>query len=297
MLGSFHYVFFLQEAKSVSEDHGQCLTDDTLTEYLEGSLDLGIKAASEVHLIACDGCRGKLGFFMRMLNGEVDSIEAAAVQEVNQRWTKTKREIPRRTGTLSNWLLGLVAVAAVLILAVVSVRVLLDRQAQPKSASEVVQLLLAQHRPFESRMADEPHLPILRTRGADDPGVAYGLIAGELTKLSADSHQMGRFYLLQKDFAHAIPYLEIAGREVGAGPGVHNDLGVAYLESDASRFDKAAKEFHRALELDPLFAPAVFNLALFYERMNFPEEASLQWKRYLQLDRNSEWGKEANSRF
>lgn len=280
----------------MSEDHGQCLTDDTLTEYLEGSLDLGIKAASEVHLIACDGCRGKLGFFMRMLNGEVDSTEATAVQEVTERWTKTKREIPRRTGTLSNWLLGFVAVAAVLVVAVVSARVLLDRQAQPKSASEVVQLLLAQHRPFESRMANEPHLPILRTRGTDDPGVAYGLIAGELTKLSANSHEMGRFYLLQRDFAHAIPYLEIAGREVGAGPDVHNDLGVAYMESDASRVEKAAEEFRRALELDPAFAPAVFNLALLYERLNNAKQASLQWKHYLQLDPNSEWAKEANTR-
>jgi len=247
-------------------------------------------------LIACDFCRSKLGFLMRMLNGEVDSIETAAVQAVTERWTKTKREIPRRTGTLPNWLLGLVAVAAVFVLAAVSIRVLLDRQSQPKSASEIVQLLLAQHRPFESRMANEPHLPILRTRGPDDPGVAYGLIAGELTKLSADSHQMGRFYLLQKDFAHAIPYLDIAGREVGAGANVHNDLAVAYLESDPSRLDRAAEEFRRALELDPAFAPAVFNLALLYERMNSLEQASLQWKRYLQLDPNSEWAKEANNR-
>jgi tetratricopeptide (TPR) repeat protein len=280
----------------VSEDRSQCLTEDTLTEYLEGSLDLGIKVTSEVHLIACDDCRSKLGFFMRLLDEEVGGGEATAVQAVTDRWSKTKRDIPRRTGTLPGWLFGFVAVAAVLVLALVSVRALLDRQAQPKSASEIVQLLLAQHRPFESRLANEPHLPILRTRGTDDPGIAYGLIAGEMTKLSADSHQMGRFYLLQKDFAHAIPYLEIAGREVGAGPEVHNDLGVAYLEADGSRLDRAAEEFRRALDLDPSFAPAVFNLALFYERTNSTDQAALQWKRYLQLDPNSEWGTEAHTR-
>ena len=280
----------------MGEDHGQCLTEDTLAEYLEGSLDLAIKTASEVHLIVCDVCRGKLGFFMRMLDEEVDNTETAAVEAVTERWRKTNREIPRRTGTLPNWLFGMVAVAAVLVLSVVSVRALLDHQAQPKSANEIVQLLLAQHRPFETRLANEPHLPILRTRGTEDPGIAYGLIAGELTKLSADSHQMGRFYLLQKDFAHAVPYLEIAGREVGAGADVHNDLGVAYMESDASRLDKAAEEFRRAFELDPKFAPAVFNLALLYERMNSPAQASLEWKHYLQLDPNSEWGREANTR-
>jgi len=280
----------------VGDDHGQCLTEDTLAEYLEGSLDLGMKAASEVHLISCDGCRGKLGFFMRMLNEEVDGDEAATVQAVTDRWNRTKREVPRRTGTLPNWLFGLVAIAAGFVLVVVSVRALLDRQAQPKSASEIVQLLLAQHRPFEARLANEPHLPILRTRGTDDPGIAYGLIAGEMTKLSADSHQMGRFYLLQKDFTHAIPYLEIADREVGAGPEVHNDLGVAYLEGDGSRLDRAAEEFRHALDLDPAFAPAVFNLALFYERTNSADQAALQWERYLQLDPNSAWGTEAHTR-
>lgn len=280
----------------MGEGHGQCLTEDTLTEYLDGSLDLAIKATSEVHLISCDDCRSKLGFFMRMLNEEVSGEETTAVQAVTDRWTKTKRGIPKRTGTLPGWLLGFVAIAAVLVLGVITARTLLDRQATPKSASEIVQLLLAENRPFESRLADEPHLPILRTRGTDEPGVAYGLIAGEMTKLSADSHQMGRFYLLQKDFAHAIPYLEIAAREVGAGPEVHNDLGVAYLEGDGSRLDRAAEEFRRALELDPSFGPAVFNLSLFYERTNSADRAAIQWKRYLQLDPNSEWGAEARSR-
>jgi len=44
------------------KSHGECLTEETLTEYLEGGLDPAIKLASEVHLIACDGCRGRLGF-------------------------------------------------------------------------------------------------------------------------------------------------------------------------------------------------------------------------------------------
>ena len=278
------------------QEQSQCLTDETLTEYLEGSLDFGIKAASEVHLIACDDCRANLGFFMRILDEEVHDDEAARLQEITDRWSKTNRELPRRSGTFPNWLFGLVAIAAVSLLVVVGIRAVVQRPAQPKSASEIVQLLLAQHRPFESRLADEPHLPILQTRGVEDPGVAYPLLAGEMTKLSADSHQMGRFYLLQRDFGRALSYLEIGGREVGAGPEVHNDLGVAYLESDGSHVEKAAEEFRRALELNPAFVPAVFNLGLYYERVNQPEQAELQWKRYLQLDSNSDWGNEARTR-
>src|SRR3989441_6502432 len=195
---------------------------------------------------------------MNILKEEVSSEEASAVKAIKEQWHKAKHAVPRRTGTFSNRLLGFVGIAAVLVVALIDGRLLIERQSQPGSASEVVQLLLAQHRPFESRLADEPHLPIVQTRGGDDPGIGYGLVAGEMTKLSADSHQMGRFYLLQKDFGRSIPYLEIAEREVGSGAAVHNDLGVAYLESSGSRPEKARDEFQHALDLDASFAPAIF---------------------------------------
>jgi tetratricopeptide (TPR) repeat protein len=276
-------------------DHGQCLAEETLIEYLEGSLDPAIKAASEVHLIGCDECRVRLGFFMKILKEEVSPEEAGAVRAIDEQWHRAQRELPRRKWMLSTRLTGLLAVAAVLLAAVIAGRFLLNRPAEPKSASEVVQLLLAEHRPFESRLANEPHLPIVQTRGGDEPGIAYGVLAGEMTRLAADSHQMGRFYLLQKDFNRSIPYLEIAEREVGAGAAVHNDLGVAYLES-GSHIDKAGEEFRHALTLDPAFAPAVFNLALFCERTNSAGQAAVQWKRYLQLDSKSQWATEARER-
>ena len=279
-------------------DHGQCLTEDTLTEYLEGTLDVALKAASEVHLIACDDCRSRLGFFMRLLDEEVGAGEAQSLQAIAAEWDRKKgdRGVRRNTGTFPAWFLGVMGIAAVLLFGV-SLRFVMDRPAEPKSASEVIQLLLAQQRPFESRLDNEPHLPIVRTRGADEPAVAYGLLAGEMTRLSADTHQMGRFYLLQKDFSTAIQYLEIAAREVGATAGVFNDLGVAYLESgDSMRVEKASLQFQRALRLDPAFAPAVFNLAVFYERENEPAEAAAQWKSYVELDPRSDWTNEAQAR-
>jgi tetratricopeptide (TPR) repeat protein len=146
-------------------------------------------------------------------------------------------------------------------------------------------------------MSNEPHLPILRTRGTDDPGVSYGLLAGELSRLSADSHQMGRFYLVQKDFKRAIDYLELAEKEVGANAEIHNDLGVAYLEgSGEAGLQKAGQEFRHALQANPSFAPAAFNLAMLYERMGAASDAEAQWKRYLQVDSNSAWSVEARTR-
>src|SRR5215813_13240741 len=110
-----------------------------------------------------------------------------------------------------------------------------------------------------------------------------------MTRLSAYSHQMGRFYLLQKEYGRAISYLEIAEHEIGADAAVHNDLGVAYMESDGPRLEQAGEEFRHALEKDPRFAAAVFNLALLYERTNMPEKAVAEWKRCIQLEPNSDW--------
>jgi tetratricopeptide (TPR) repeat protein len=280
-------------------DHGQCLAEETLTEYLEGAIDPLLKAASEVHLISCDYCRDRLGFFMRVLDADIAVSENQRLEVVTAEWDrrKTDRQLPPSTGTFPAWFLGFMAIAATLVLGVLSVRFAVQRQSEPKSAAEVVGLLLERQRPYESRMADEPHIPMVRTRGVQKPGVAYALLAGEMTKLSADSHQMGRFYLLQKDFPRAIQYLEIASREVGATADVHNDLGVAYLESgDSVKLDQSGGEFQRALGLDPSFAAAVFNLALFYERVNQPVAAAAQWKRYLELDPRSDWAKEAQGR-
>lgn len=279
-------------------DHGQCLTEETLIEYLEGGLDPAIKAASEVHLVACDDCRLRLAFYMRVLDEEISPDEAATIQLVTAEWDKkAKDRMPRRTGTWEGWFLSVSAIAALGVMGLVSVRFISERMTEPDSATEVVQLLLSQQRPFEPRMSGQPHLPILRTRGTADPGVSYGLLAGELTRLSADSHQMGRFYLLQKDFKRAIGYLELAEKEVGARAEIHNDLGVAYLEGGGeARLQKAAQEFQHALAADAALTPAIFNLAVFYERTGSTSEAESQWKRYLQLDSNSAWSVEARTR-
>jgi len=129
------------------------------------------------------------------------------------------------------------------------------------------------------------------------PGIDYGLLAGEMTGMSAGAPDMGRFYLLQKDFGHATPYLELAARESSATAAVHNDLGVAYLEAaDPVKTEKASLEFRQALLRDPRFRPAIFNMALFYERTNATEEAVAEWKRYLELDPDSDWAGEARRR-
>jgi tetratricopeptide (TPR) repeat protein len=118
-----------------------------------------------------------------------------------------------------------------------------------------------------------------------------------MTRLGADSYQMGRFYLIHQDFTKAISYLEMAEREVGARPEFHNDLGAAYLEAGGEGFlAKAGEEFRHALQADPEFVPAAFNLAIFYERTGLLSEARRQLERFLELDPSSEWAGEARSK-
>jgi tetratricopeptide (TPR) repeat protein len=212
------------------------------------------------------------------------------------RWSNTKvaRSMAERpTGTQKRWFLGLVAI---LIVCVVALQFVLNRTAEPASGEEVVSLLLARERPFEGRLSGQPYLPFVRTRDSQT-GVAYGVLAGEMTRLGADSYQMGRFYLIHKDFIKAISYLEMAEKEVGARPEFHNDLGAAYLEAgEEGLLGKAGDEFRHALRADPEFVPAAFNLAIFYERTGLLSEARDQLERFLELDPSSEWAGEARAK-
>jgi Flp pilus assembly protein TadD len=279
--------------------HGQCVTDDTLTEYLEGRLDPALKTASEVHLIECDRCRKELAYYMRMLVPDVSPLEASAVEGVQRQWgdRATGQRLSGPSRNRRQWFISLAAVAASLCAGAVSVNYVLQ-QSVPSSATELVDALLAsEQRPFEARISGQPYRPLVQTRGIDDARVAFGPLAGEMTRLNAAGHDMGRFYLLQKDFARALAYLEVAEQEVAAGPSVHNDLGVAYMEGGgATQLERAAAEFRHALELDPGFQPAAYNMALFYERSGRAEEAEAQWRRILQVDAGSPWTDEANAK-
>jgi tetratricopeptide (TPR) repeat protein len=278
-------------------NHGECLTEETLTDYLEGALDPAVKAGSEAHLVACDSCRIRLAYFMRLLNQDVEPEESAALAIIQEEWTKRHRDrrLPNQRGDWRRWKIASGGVAAALLIALGS-RVAIDRIGEPRSANEVLQLLLAENRPFEARISGQPYRPFTATRGPADAGStpSSALLAGQMMRLSATAYEMGQFHLLHKDFVKAIGYLEAAERERDATAGMHNDLGVAYMES--GNLQKAVVEFRHALAEEPYFAPAVFNLAVLFERMGRTDQAQSQWNDYLGLDSNSGWLAEAKSK-
>jgi len=277
----------------------QCLTDETLTDYLEGGLDPAVKAATEAHLVGCDNCRVRLAFFMRLLRDEVRPEESAAVAAIQAEWVRTRNDrgvLVRRGSGCRRWKIAAGGVAAAFVLAAGS-RLALEHAAEPKTAHEVIHLLLAESRPFEARISGQPFLPYTATRGTSDSGSMYSLLAGQMNRLSASTYEMGQFYLLQKDFKNAITYLELASHEAGASAEVLNDLGVAYMESGAgANLQKAVAEFRRSLASRPSFAPAAFNLAVAYQRMGKNDLAEMEWMQYLRLEPERTWKDEAKSK-
>jgi cytochrome c-type biogenesis protein CcmH/NrfG len=268
-----------------------------LTEYLEGGMDPPVRAACEAHLVACEHCRAKLAFFMRLIKQEVEPAEELVLASAQQVWIRRQGDRQVLTRSRRNrWTVASGGIAAAVALAV-GTTYFLDRIGEPRSAEEVIQLLLAEKRPFEARISGQPYPPYTSTRAPGDAGSSYSLLTGQMSRLSASTYEMGKFYLLQKDFGRAIEYFALAEREPGASADVHNDYGVALLESGIdSNLPRAASEFRHALAAKPDYAPAVFNLAILYERTGRADLAVQQWTKSMQLEPQVDWSREAKSK-
>ena len=72
--------------------------------------------------------------------------------------------------------------------------------------------------------------------------------------------RLGRLYLRLSDFPKAQTVLETATEQNPASAGLMNDLGVSHFQQQ--RTDVAARMFAAALQLDPEFPEALFNMAL-----------------------------------
>jgi tetratricopeptide (TPR) repeat protein len=268
-----------------------------MTAYLEATLDPGEKTVAENHLANCTECRRTLAELMRLLNHEgrpVTPEEEAELKAISSGWIGRPEPIvpaARRRGPF----LASLGVAAAIVAALV-VWITGPRPAQaPQSAEAIVQSILNKTRPFEPRLAGQPYIQYERTRSAaETAGVDYDLIGREMDRFHPDSYSLGRFYLFQRDFERAIPFLEEAASQPGASAAVHNDLGAAYIAAGGgpASLERAEAELQRALTAETGYAPAVFNLGLFYERSGNIGRARMEWLRYIQLDTQSGWAEE-----
>ncbi|HLQ77680.1 MAG TPA: zf-HC2 domain-containing protein [Terriglobia bacterium] len=283
-------------SKENMSKHGECLTDETLADYLSGELDPVVHAACEVHLAACDSCRRSLAALMRLLRVTTTPEEEIHLQTLSRAWDERHlRTFPiqqTRRGFRQGWIVAFVGVAAVLLFAVVPGWITSYRNGSVKTPGDILYMLLSRDRPFEAQLAEEPHRERVRGR-ASPPDFDYAQLGEEMTQRSADQYEMGKFYLIQQDFDRALPNLESAEKDPGAPPAVHNDLGVAYLErgGDENRA-LAGKEFTHALDRNPNYLPAIFNRSILFDREDKHSEADSERRKYLQLDSKSGWATE-----
>ena len=281
--------------------HGECLADETLADYLSGDLDPAIRAACEVHLASCDSCRRSLAALMRLLRTATTAEEEVRLQAISKSWDD--RYLPAfpvrqpRAGFLHRgWLVALTGVAALLLFVAIPSWITSYRNGTLQTPGDILLMLMSRGRPFEAQLAEEPHLDRVRGRIAR-PDVDYVQLGQEMTQRSADQYEMGKFYLIQGDVDGALPNLETAEKDPGAPAAVHNDLGVAYMElSGKEKWARAEEEFNHAVDRNPNYLPAIFNLSILYDREEKYSDADDARRKYLRLDSKSGWANEVQLR-
>ena len=93
--------------------------------------------------------------------------------------------------------------------------------------------------------------------------------------------QLGRLYLLNRDYPRAQIALEKAVENNPGEANLLNDLGVSYLYQGKTQ--KARDLFDAAMEVDPQYAPSLFNIALCYINQNDAGNARDHLVLYLRL--------------
>lgn len=189
------------------------------------------------------------------------------------------------------------------------------RQSPSNDGMLALQQAYGEQRPLEARIIGWNYAPAASLRGA--PRVDYlkrdraASILQNAVNEHRDAttlHQLGQFYLAERQFDKAIDQLEAALALSPNDPSIHSDLGTALLEkgktqlSDSDQgkaaelFAKSLTHLTKALELDNSRLEALFNRALLYGYLGLPEKAEQDWRLYIQKDPNSKWTTEANDR-
>jgi tetratricopeptide (TPR) repeat protein len=270
-------------------------SNENLGDYLSGALSAKDEADCERHLASCDKCRGQLAFLFRIAEDYVAPAEAAIIDSIEATGLRAfppRREPVKLTEKLQWWIFPrwqLAALSVCLVLLAGAAAVWWSGSPEPLRLASI-------ERSFEARTAAQPYSEFVpkRVQSRVEEGRSG---QSELARLRASNADIGRFYLASNNFDQAVSYLETARKEQPSSSEVHNDLGVAYMESGAEgALQKALQEFEEALRLTPKYEPALFNMALAYERLGQFPESEHRLRLYLQVDPDSGWAKEVKSK-
>lgn len=183
-------------------------------------------------------------------------------------------------------------------------------------ALAALNLAYREQRPTESRITGFDYAPLPNVRGTEiridrrNRDFAERLLLEEVIAdpTSEAHHAVGRLYLAEAKIDQAIAELEEALKRAPSNARILSDLGAAWLEKGNSsalptgsgeRLEALGRSLHylnQALDLDNVLLEAIFNRALCYEDLLMPKAARTEWKRYVEIDSNSNWADEARKR-
>ena len=115
-----------------------------------------------------------------------------------------------------------------------------------------------------------------------DPGFAEAEYNLGVTYQKMDSHDK------------AIEQFERAIKLRSGDADYHYALGNSYYHT--KRYDQAIRSFDRALAINPAFLKAQYSLAVSLEKAGNTARARREWRRYLDMDGDSEWADRARAR-
>jgi hypothetical protein len=267
-----------------------CPDLETVSAYVDGTVDPPTRAAVEAHLAECDPCHDLLVETM----AAVDHMKAA-----------------ERGGTAAprsrrGFYLGTALLAAAALVLAVGAGVLLRQSAQGDDSTFAgLVAAVGPERLVEPRLSGNFLFGPLRSqvRGSAEPGnLALMSAAAEADNAAKSSpgpetrRAAAVARVLLGDYDGAVGLLRDA---CAAGDArCESDLGAAYfaratVTQSASDLAEAAARTRRALEIDPALREAAFNEGLILERQGRPQDAAAAWTRYLSLDPDSAWAGEA----
>ncbi len=283
--------------------------EDLIDDYSNGRLDPSQQKSYEKLFLSTDEGRQRLKI-SQVLNKHLKTFK----QEEESQLTIAERFRMALANFFSPPVLT--AVAALLVVGVGGFGWWMFFQSNLSSGVNALKDAYRQERPLEARITGFPYAqfpgaskssPQVNSARLNAADKAFRELAGK-EQTPNSLHAQGKYYLTKKNFGEAIKKLEAGSMAAPTNVALHVDLAVAFLERgkafrSVSQTDKASADFNacrhhlqEALKLDSSSPEARFNLALLYHTQQSWKEAEESWRRYLDIDSNSNWAKEA-SRF
>ncbi|HEY6251654.1 MAG TPA: hypothetical protein VI685_16980, partial [Candidatus Angelobacter sp.] len=305
---------------STKDDHSHCPEEEELWPKLVADvLDEKQAVLLLKHASKCDRCAQRLSAVQKYVAEDLEEVPER--ESATPEWqAKTARQMAlhspppiagkkKERRVLFSWILWAPLTAAASVITVVLVWFL--HVNDPQDVEKLLGQAYSENRTLEPRIASAQYGRMQIERGAGarsqiskPPALlrAEELVSRHLRTESKNPLWLdlkGRADLLDGNYAAALKSLQDALQEQPDSIAVLTDTATAYFElaevgDQPQDYGNAIELLSRALAKKPGDPVALYNRALFLERMFLYHQAMDDWQHYLQIDTTGEWAKEAS---